>query len=311
MKITFDSAILWLLPYLYLVSVMYYWGFWGTFDIDAFNYYAVGDLVKGVTAPIGPTLLYVLGIALCLVLVVMFFRTPDTPQAALAVIIFVPVSIAFSYYAYRTVDIFPHYSFANAFTNINLTSSLEAKRQAGLLQKTTSPFYANNPFLLLSTFVYVASTLVASMTALSSSKSEASLRTNLLRFFGILFIILMPGQAFTTGKGRAIIVKNNRAFDHVVADSLVYPKGVYKYLGKAGEYQILLTLDNLKRIIVPTSKLNPLVLESFSLDDSASVQRFNVLQKQLAARIAAPTALLIEAKSTRPVLPDTSITSIP
>lgn len=58
MNISLDKAILWLLPYLYLVSIAYYWGYWGTFDIDAFSYYAVADLVKGVTAPIASALAY-------------------------------------------------------------------------------------------------------------------------------------------------------------------------------------------------------------------------------------------------------------
>ena len=64
MNITIDKALLWLVPYLYLVSVAYYWGYWGPFNIDALNYYPVSDLVKGVTSPLIDTLGVALGLSI-------------------------------------------------------------------------------------------------------------------------------------------------------------------------------------------------------------------------------------------------------
>jgi hypothetical protein len=54
---------------------------------------------------------------------------------------------------------------------------------------------------------------------------------------------------------------------------------VYKYLGKAGEYQFFLTIDNSERIVTSAGKIDPLTIESYSKQDSASVARFKKYQK--------------------------------
>ena len=95
------------------------------------------------------------------------------------------------------------------------------------------------------------------------------------------FLLYLPCQGFLAGKENAMRISQNKEFDYVIADSLAGPKGFYKYLGKAGDYHVLVTLDNVKRIIVPADELKSLVIEQYSLDVPASVRRFKFHVKQL------------------------------
>ena len=67
-----STLLLAFVPYLYVVSVAYYWGYWSAFDLDAFNYYGVSDLVKGVTAPLKqPLFIRVAGLTVVFALVLL------------------------------------------------------------------------------------------------------------------------------------------------------------------------------------------------------------------------------------------------
>jgi hypothetical protein len=102
-----------------------------------------------------------------------------------------------------------------------------------------------------------------------------------IRIVCLLFIILLPGQAYIDGINRALKIKYGRDFDYTISDAIGHEKKIYKYLGKAGEYHILISMDNIKRIIIPVGDLKPLVLEKFFVDDTASVRLFKNNQRQL------------------------------
>ncbi|GAA4053143.1 hypothetical protein GCM10022409_45130 [Hymenobacter glaciei] len=91
----------------------------------------------------------------------------------------------------------------------------------------------------------------------------------------VFFACLLPGNAFKTGKDTALRIVQNTEFTYVIAESLVTPKkNFYKYLGKAGDVHILLTLDNSRHIILPVDKLSPFIAEKYSLLDLPSMNRF-------------------------------------
>lgn len=262
MNISLDKALLWLIPYLYLLSVTYYWGFWGTFNVDAFSYYAVSDLVKGVIAPIGtPAALMALLIFGALALIISaktFSNWLITKEIRVITQIVLSIFFAFVF--------FFCFRFAFAFfVHKRLHTDIDDKNH--LIAVLTSLFFV---LAVVLSFVTAASHAI--------SKSFNYFFTTIL-YTG--FLLYLPCQGFLAGKENAMRISQNKEFDYVIADSLAGPKGFYKYLGKAGDYHVLVTLDNVKRIIVPADELNPLVIEQYSLDVPASIRRFRFHIKQL------------------------------
>jgi hypothetical protein len=249
MKISFDSAILWLLPYLYLVSVAYYLGFWGTFDIDAINYYPVSDLVKGVTIPISmtSTIAAVLEITMAYVKYSaekILRKSGALTLGSIMVVTFLVTTISFICRNNSIVDD---------------------------VAKTTNMF-RNIAGILLFVFVVITAKVESTFTPTSISKST-------LRFSYLLFALYLPCQANIDGRINALVIHENEEFNYVKVDSIAAPKGIYKYLGKAGDYHFLLSTDNIKQVIMPSDKMNSLVIEHFSRKDRLSVARFAASMK--------------------------------
>jgi hypothetical protein len=244
MKISFDSTILWLLPYLYLVSVAYYLGFWGTFDIDAVNYYPVSDLVKGVTTPISMTLMIV-----------------------------AVLGAAMAYLKYSAEKIIKKNGIS-ALNTVVVVAGIVAAISLIYRQSTTPGNVAKS----MNTFAYTGGFLLAVITLVAvkieSTFTPTSIIKSTLRFSSLVFVLYLPCQANLDGRTNALAIQENEAFNYVEIDSVAAPKGVYKYLGKAGDYHFLLSTDNLKQVIVPSDKMNPLIIERFSRNNQSSVARF-------------------------------------
>ena len=267
MNISFDRALLWLIPYLYLVSVSYYWGFWGSFEIDVFNYYPVSDLVKGVTSPLGTTLLSTLWLMMLLLLVrfttgKFFYRLSDFWSKMTGILfLFLMISVlsAIIYLIYF-VKISPN-MFVSPDTN----------------------FAVMKENLPIDTLLLVAVIIISFIVDVwMFSESEKFSFLAITKSSGIFFLLLLPCKAYVGGKEKASRILHDLVFDYTIMDSVVYPqKSIYKYLGKAGEYHIILTLDNNQRIIIPSDKMVPLIIEKFSTLDKESVVRFRKHQKIL------------------------------
>lgn len=256
MKLTFDKAILWLLPYLYLLSILYYWGYWGTFNIDVFNYYAVSDLVKGIISPlrnISSTLL-VITIALFAVEWLGSFVKTKTVKVGLI------LSLAAS------VPLFLFLLYGIAYV---MGSHPDPVHPESL------PVY----LFLSSVWFYIAARLAM---RIYGGMPETFDPIEVIRILFTICLIVFPSRVFFNAKNEALLIKQNKEFNYIIADSLVGKgRDIYKYLGKVGDSHILLTRDNSKSIIVPTSKIVPLVIESVSLADSASMRRYTANRKSL------------------------------
>lgn len=245
MKIEFDKALLWLVPYLYLVSVAYYWGYWGSFDIDIFNYYPVSDLVKGVTAPLGGSLVLVTGFGFILFFLKNHFNSTNNSRTSII---------------------------------LSIIGTLSAFAIISYFKRGDQSVYA---FTGLRTKAVICVAVVVALSALIDNRLPETTKLNdAIRGAAVLFLLFLPFQAHLDGLHRALKIQFGQEFDYVVTDSLMQTEHMYKYLGKAGDYQVLLSQNNNTRIIISSDKLDPLVIERFTLEDSASIRRFNVHKKK-------------------------------
>jgi hypothetical protein len=256
MKIEFDKALLWLVPYLYLVSIAYYWGYWGYFDIDAFNYYPVSDLVKGVTGPISITFIIVALVSPMVALGRLIGE--HLPSLSRKQWMWLGVVLTIIVIAIVVFKLFFKKTTTTTVTNLDSNN------------------YFNTLRVILTSIGAIISFLIDETLPKQGAAKDA------IRYSVILFFCLMPFEANVDGKTQARRIEQNERYDYTVVDSLATPeKAVYKFLGKAGDYYILLSFDNTKRIIVPVTKLNPLLIESYPQDSPATEAILEKRKKQL------------------------------
>ena len=257
MKLSFDNALLWIIPYLYLVSVGYYWGYWGTLNIDAFNYYDLADLVKGVTAPLGATVLSVgtLGFTVIVLrgsLDRLEERHPGWHTAVLLILL-LPLIVSIFYIFY-------------------LTSTKSAS--------------ASSQLYIPGLFTGLPGMLIA--LRIDKRLPKIGILDGAIRFAAILFVTSLPFYAYDGGRSNAISIKSGTEFDYLISDALDNHKTIHKFLGKAGGFYFSSTIDNQKRIISSTDKLSPLTIMHYLNADSLSVAQYEALQKSLVADLSKP-----------------------
>jgi hypothetical protein len=267
MKIEFDKYFIWLLPYLYFVSMCYYWGYWGAFDVDAVNYYATSDLVKGIASPISSTLFFLGAYIFIMKAIELIIGRINIPRLRLwfllvvAVLLTVTIGLLFA-------------DFITKSKNVNYASPTPIADNTSLVLE-----YQLLPSLVTITLAFIIHFMYTD-------------RKELLPKWWLIFLLLFPSRAFSDGATKAVTIFRGTKFDYVVADSLASAKkDTYKFLGKAGEYYILETLSNTKSIIIPASKLAPLVIEKFSIYDTASIRRFKRNRKLVTAPAPSPKPL--------------------
>ncbi len=273
MNIKLDKALLWLLPYLYFVATVYHWGYWGTFGIDAFNFYPAAELIKGAAAFTGDSLLFTF---LICILVCGIMYTNDKFEYAYILWI-VPIIL-----------VIPLVVWLNQY--------LPSTKPAATSTSSESFRWLRIILTLLSTFIAIAISELPNGRNLFVNKklrkkgpfkyakqNENGPLMNSVRFTGVLFICLIPSQVYVDALVKASYIEQNKAYDYVVAEHAneVLPRGIYKYLGKAGEYYVLLTKDNFKQIMLPSDKLVPLYVEHYDSLDKESKARFTFHTEQL------------------------------
>ena len=257
MKLSFDKALLWFIPYLYLVAICYYWGYWGTLQVDAFNYYDISDLIKGVIIPIYSVLLTVI---LVLPLTIYNEYVAQFLSAKKKFILIILCYIGF-YLLYLVM------LYLLGFVKVDL--------------QPTKNHHGTVPFIFFTTagISYALALLGARY------KPEGEQLDAIQEFyrFGVLFVILLiPSNAFAMGRTKAHFILENRSFEYVLTEGLASPqKTLYKYVGKVGGFHVLITEDNNKHIIIAADKLSPLVTESFNDEDSVSALRLAFNRKAL------------------------------
>jgi glucan phosphoethanolaminetransferase (alkaline phosphatase superfamily) len=243
---------------------MYYWGFWGTFGIDAFNYYPVTDLVKGITGSIISPLSFILSmfIFICAILLLTKIfekwawlnRVNNIRQFVISLIIMMPLLLIFIFSVHKING-----------NRINTTLN-------GV------PEYSELGELLLALLAAVVSFGILFRKIVNHTGSIQSI---MLPFVGVWLALALPGRVLSYGKATALRIKYNKEFNYIVTDSIEKHKFIYKLLGKTGDYYVLTTLNNSKNIIISVSKIDPIIIENYSLDNSASIKRFRMHIKLL------------------------------
>jgi hypothetical protein len=266
MKIEFSKALLWLVPYLYLVSIMYYWGFWGTFRIDAFNYYQISDIIKGITAPISSPLTFIsiMGgyLASVSILKAILDEWGWLNKLNLIAQLIIGASILIAYGA-------SYFWLMAHFTEQRIHTQLTSNENENVTD---------------SIILFISSCIIGVVITATNIKQEDGIKKISIVGAFALSLSMLPSLSFGQGKLTALRAKHNKEFSYVITDS-IEPKRkiIYKYLGKTGEYYILIDLNNRRHHIISISKIDPITLENYSLDDAISLNRFRLHLKQLKA----------------------------
>ncbi|MBH8567322.1 hypothetical protein KB206_00385 [Microvirga sp. STS02] len=246
-----EKSLLLLIPYLIVLSLAYYWGYWGYFDIDAVSYYGVQDLIKGFAYSL-PAVLTV-GIA-----ILAGSQTLDFYFTALRKRFKKPVA--------RTLYGIPFIAFIFLIFSDNVPES------AG---DWVGPIVVTVIVLGLSEVL---------LNVISGYWDWAI--TNPIPFFFVkwlvVFSIVSFVSAYSYGRNEARSISKNRHFSYsqlALSPDTAQAKRPFKYLGKAGDYYFFISWDNKERRIVAVQTIPTLVLHDYDKNDSASIRTYHALER--------------------------------
>lgn len=245
-----EKGLLLLIPYLIVLSLAYYWGYWGYFDIDAVSYYGVQDLIKGFAYTL-PAVLTV-GVA-----ILVGSQTLDFYLTVLQKRFNKPVA--------RVLYAIPFIAF------ILLVFSDIISDSAG---DWVGPVVVTVIVLGLSE---VLLNVIGGYWAWAIANAVSFFFVKWLVVFSIVSFV----SSYSYGRNEARSISKNRRFPYAqLALSLDSVKEMrpFKYLGKAGDYYFFISCDNTEKRIVSAQTIPTLVLHQYDRNDSASTRAYRALE---------------------------------
>ena len=212
----------WLSPFYFAaVSVSYLWGYWGSFDINIFEYAEISYILSTAIIPIGGAVV-ILMLAMCLNEI--FVRRHITFGG-------IANSIIGPFYNKHRSEIFAVYAIL-------------------VLIYAFSP--VPKKWLILPALIAVPFTI-----ALHERPFFTEISNQEIRFFVIYIIIILPFYLYGRGRVNADFVLDNIVCSYVeIVQNQRTEK--YKFLGHTNQYVFLLSMDNEDVIISKFDKLSPL-----------------------------------------------------
>ncbi|TGE23540.1 hypothetical protein [Hymenobacter metallicola] len=244
-----DKLTILLLPYLFLISYCYNLGYWGNLRFDIYNYLSFEDLLKGVgTAVQGPFSTTIIVGSLSI------FAASFAPllfkHTWLVILILLLCFGGLAWAQYVTAVQLP----ANGFV------SLEVPVWATVF--TTA--------LPLSLSLFTTRRLFG--TTAASQKNKKGTRWSVVISESVFFVLFaLPINALITGLNNADNLVKHYQFDYIAKPSYerfeqlkAYPYLIY--VGKAGDFHLLLSPDGKRRIAMPKDSLAIVTLSDFNIN---------------------------------------------
>jgi uncharacterized Tic20 family protein len=257
------NPILLVIPYLYVVSICYYWGYWGMFNIDIFNYYGVQDIIKGATN----SMFFTLVLVLLMMSLVTSFHYLIQESIRNNVMKFLDKHATKFLLFNISIIIIGIYSFYKVATSPQGISRDEPELTVITL------FIIIIPFALS----YIVYEIVFKNIAFKDKFIKSSI---------VIFCLSLPVNSFAGGIASSLSVLNDSKFDYIINSKKKSTiRGVYKYLGKAGDYYFLSTLNNKQYITVKADSIQPLIINHYSAEDLKSVEYFIKTRKYLLNKV--------------------------
>jgi hypothetical protein len=249
-----EKSLLLSIPYLIVLSLAYYWGYWGYFNIDAVSYYGVQDLIKGFayTLPSVITIGTILFLGNNLLDYILDIAREKFSKSTVSAITSIPFAI---------------------FIILSFTD--------------TMPDIVGN---WIGTAVLVMMILTLIEGAFLGIKRHWNWAIdNTLSFFILKWLVSFGIISFLVsysyGKHEAQSIIENQSFSYYKiksdSDSTEFNSAL-KYLGKAGDYYFFISPDNKAKHIISIEKVPNLVLYNYDKTDSSSIHAYqNLVEKSL------------------------------
>jgi hypothetical protein len=250
-----------LLAYLYFISICYHSGYWNGFRIDVFNFYSVQDLAKGATHGMAETILFVIIFAIPLV-IVGFLLHGNLRNAVLKLVLnyrktyfatialFIAIDGLLFYYNRKTKTSFQY-----------IASSIIPNNDKVLLPK-----------FFIAIFIVIVYSCIITILINKQFLNEARLKDRFFKIITYSFVLILPAISYLSALNNSMLNRRGTKFDYIVSKKISGKSSVYKYLGTAGGYCFLSTIDGRKIITIKGDSLQPLIVSYYSAYDSASVR---------------------------------------
>ncbi|SHL26242.1 hypothetical protein [Hymenobacter psychrotolerans] len=275
-----DKLLLLFVPYLIIVSCLYYYGYWGTLGIDIFPYMGVEDLIKGVAFPLRISLIRLAFFAGLIILLCYAIYRDEVSEASekqaadststkkemsgksrsIQILISLIISILFIYYIY-------------------LSATDAYDMATGNYIKTGIPSFVS--FLLLFAIMLITDRIAISQGYAFQTHIEHGkiIHNNIPKstfvFTSIFIIIFLIPYSFITGYYDARDITEYRQYSYVKRPAFQDNEQLNKrynsllYLGKFGDYHFFSTVDQKQRIIINSDSLPTLLLYHYNVEIEA------------------------------------------
>ena len=268
------------LGFLFAISTAYYLSFWSHFDVDALQYMAVEDIIKGVAYPLRFMGLWLAGL---IVLAVVTLATIDILTSSL------PIK-----YSKISLGVFMGYTLlVGIFYTLTYFNKIQADKDITSIGSSFlfSFFFAFIYWLTDKKYDQEKTAASQAQQTYSKIHPAVSISNKLVIF---LFIFL-PISAIIAGQTDAKKILNKEQYDYVMASDL--PKDSVRlappyllFLGAAGEKYIFADTAQSERLIIDKEELKTVRIHHFDQNDSSSkIRRKNyLLSERRLAKLSNP-----------------------
>ncbi|MCA8831968.1 hypothetical protein [Hymenobacter pini] len=242
-----DKLLLLLVPYLILVSCLYYYGYWGSLGLDIFPYMGVEDLIKGVVFPLRGPLYLLLPFVIYPIIHNLFIKKISHLLSILA-------AGGIVYLILEAVNVF------NAKGAANQTYYRGASFIVGVITAFS---------------ILAVSTIIISFIKKMVGRSKGAIilvNTGILESL-VSLLIALPVFSYQAGFYTASEVINGQFFDYIDCDTYDSNRDLMsycylKYLGKAGDSYFLLSPENNQRIIINEGDVKVLKIKGYNINEA-------------------------------------------
>jgi hypothetical protein len=244
-KIKILSALL--IPFCFLCAGVYNIGYWTTFNINIFPYLNFTDIITSSIIPVIQSLATTIGTYLFSLLSGYHFDLIVLRKPAKELKTNESISVA-SLSGKGKLNSFWLKS-SSIFKFISIVGyALLIEHFLNLKTKTGTVYLA---YLILPViFLFLAKLLV---------KQNLKLDGGYL-FAILLFVSLLPSLSYISGRSKGIAIFENTEFEY---STKLLNKKPLKFLGKAGDYYILNSVDNSEKYFYSTTEIKTLILSHF------------------------------------------------
>jgi hypothetical protein len=268
--IDFVKSTAFVLGYLFAVATAYYLSFWGYFDIDAFQFLSVEDIIKGIAYPLRYADVGIIGIFLFFVVVYTFIAFTKIGDRFTFWFLLIVVALLLTL-AGSAIRFFKYY---------------DASSELGIGITTLLTMFLIILYLIIDGAYEEDKNKAKALKKVFNDEHPAISFKNIIILFALIFF---PINAIIAGQVNARDIHDGKKFNYIMRQDLPKDKISIRYdllifLGAVSEKYVFINRNESERFVIDKSELPALRISHF---DASNKETVNHLSGNLVAQFNA------------------------